>query len=346
MIFTKEKEITECKRKVSVGSCVSVLGAGAWGTAISYLLAKNGHNVLLWSLEEDVALDIKNLKQNTRYLPGVELPSNVVTTNVTQSTIEHSKIVFVAVPVKFVRSVLEKIREFVTDEHVLVSLSKGVEQKTLLLPSKIIADVFNDKVSVAALSGPTFANELVRRVYSAAVIASDKTSVCERITQFLSNNFFKLYKTTDICGVQVGGAFKNVMAISLGIVCGLGYGENTISFLFTQGMQEINVLAGFFGGKQETIYGLSGLGDVFLTCRGSHSKNFKVGKLLGQGYQLHEILEQQKMVVPEGINTLYSVKDIAKAGNLALPFFLGIREYLTDGKCFKVLLDSFMNMKL
>ncbi|KKQ12075.1 MAG: Glycerol-3-phosphate dehydrogenase [NAD(P)+] [candidate division TM6 bacterium GW2011_GWF2_36_6] len=324
---------------------VTVLGAGAWGTAISNLLAENGYDVILWCHESNVVKDIELTRINKDFLPGVSLHSKIRPTCDIQVAMQSSEFIFEAIPVKHIRSVFNLAKAYATKNHKFIVTSKGIEQNTVMLASQIVSDIFGAHTQVVALGGPNFAKDIAARTVTATVVASNDVEVATQVAQMLGNGYFKAYISSDIIGVQVGGAIKNIFALTIGMAHGLGYGENTIAFLMTRCLFELGILSKYFGGRQDTIYGLSGFGDLFLTCSSSVSKNFKFGKLLGQGMSLNE-LSNKYASIPEGINTVQAIKKLIDTNNLNLPVCLRTYDILFEGKAFKCLLDSIISQPI
>jgi len=306
---------------------VTVLGAGAWGTSFATLLAHNGFNVKLWCFEQNVAHDIQKHRINHTYLPNIKLSSNIHVTSDLEDALRDSSWVFEAVPVTFLRKTLMQAKFFTRPEQQWVVLSKGIEQDSFLLPSQIIQDVFGFN-TCAVIAGPNFAKELAVGAYTATTVASNNNQIAQELSDMLANEFFKPYISDDMIGAQVGGAIKNVFALAIGMSKGSGLHENTIAFILTQALQEIAQLIEFFGGKKETVYGLSGLGDMLLTCTSPISKNFQAGMLLGKGSKLADI--EKIMTLPEGINTTQSLFQIIQKNNLNLPLCRGIYEVIFE----------------
>jgi glycerol-3-phosphate dehydrogenase (NAD(P)+) len=321
--------------------CVAVLGAGAWGTAFSTLLAQQGFTVKLWCYEEDVASDIKDKHINTRYLPDCTLDTNIKPTTSLQEALKDVRFVFEVVPVKFMRSILKQAREHATSDQIWVLLSKGIEQETHKLPPDIIDEVFGFSPQKVTISGPNFARDLVQKAYTATTIASSNCDLSREVGKMLSCDYFRSYFSLDPIGVHVGGAIKNVLALTIGIARGAGHPDNTVAFLLTRGMHEIGILANHFGGKQETVYGLSGLGDLVLTSLGEHGRNQKVGFMVGQGETLNDVLERTGLI-PEGVNTVQSVAQLIEKHSLDLPICQGTYEILFKGRSMKSVLDDLM----
>jgi glycerol-3-phosphate dehydrogenase (NAD(P)+) len=321
---------------------ITVLGAGAWGTAISSLLAENGFDVVLWCYEGDVANDIANNHVNSAFFSEVKLSTKIRSTSDLQVAFQSSEFVFEAIPVKHMRSILDLAKGYVTKNHKFIVTSKGLEQGTCMLPGQIVQDIFGIDILIACVGGPNFAKDLIAKKLTGSVVASICVDLGDKVASMLSNNYFKSYISDDIIGVQVGGAVKNIFAITIGMANGLGYTQNTIAFLITRCMFELVTLGKYFGGNQSTFYGLSGFGDLFLTCSSAVSKNFKIGKLLAEGFGLDEI-SSKYAAVPEGINTIKTVKQIIDHQGLNLPICQGIHDVVFEGLAFKLLLDRIVS---
>lgn len=326
---------------------VCVIGSGAFGTAMASLLADNGFEVNLWCFEPWVADSIAKNRTN-EFLPDVKLSERIKPFINMAYALEGVKWIFEATPVTFLRSVLLKAKPYVSDEQVWVVLSKGIENETLLFPSQIIDDVFEKKVQKVVVSGPSFAKNIVLKQLTRVDIASDDPEILKELKNMFDNAYFSCHMVSDIIGVQIGGALKNVMAIATGILEGAGYTDNTKALLLTEGLQEMARFAEIFGGEAQTLYGLSGVGDLILTCMGGLSRNLMVGKQLGQGETLDDILKKTK-AFPEGINTVKSVYQmIAKEGKYlstfdlqqgVLPIFECMYEIIYNGKPVSYLID-------
>lgn len=324
---------------------VSVLGAGAWGTALSSLLADNGYEVILWCYEPGVVNEIESSHTNNCFLPNVKLSEKIRPTLDLQVAFESSEYIFEAIPVKHIRSILDLARPYASKNHKFIVTSKGIEQETNMLPNQILCDVFGIDSKVVSIAGPNFAKDLVSKKLSACVVASKDIELSGSVCAILKNTYFKPYLSDDINGVQVGGAIKNVFALTVGIAHSIECGENTIAFLMTRCLVEMVHWVKYFGGRQETVYGLSGFGDLFLTCSSTVSKNFKFGRMLGQGHSLNE-LSKQFAAIPEGVNTLQTIKKIIDIKKLNLPVCLGTYDVVFEGKAFKCLLDRVLQQPL
>ncbi len=316
-----------------------MLGGGAWGTAMASLLAENGHSVVLWCYEQDVTDCIARRNINERYLPDIKLSPLISSTNAIGDIFSHATIIFEAIPVSHMRSVFELSQPYVQSDHRFVVLSKGLEQDTLLLPSQIIADVLGNATEIAAVAGPSFAHDVALKFVTALTVASTNLSFVHTLQKLIENHYCRTYSCQDLLGVQCGGAFKNVLALGLGILDGAKCADNTKAFVFTRGLAEIALCAQSLGGKKETLYGLSGIGDLVLTSMGHLSRNTYLGQCLGQGKPL-EMITQELGTVPEGINTIQSVYQLAKRNNLDLPVFAGIHAMLEGSMDVKEFLDS------
>lgn len=314
-----------------MNNVVAMLGGGAWGTAVATLLAHNKYTVYLWCYESDVVNNIAKFKQNKQYLPGIPLSHLIKPTNSLAEIFQHTNTIFEAIPVTHMRHVFNQAKEFITHEHRFIVLSKGIEQESLLLPSQIIHDMVNKNLSVAAVAGPSFAKELADQRVTAVTIASEDQDWCKDIQAMLKNEYCCPCTSSDLIGVQCGGAFKNVLSLGLGILDGARCADNTKSFVFTRGLYEMSLLAQALGGKRETLYGLSGVGDLILTARGNLSRNTYVGRCLGQGKSLEKTIARLG-TVPEGVNTIKSIASLRDRFSLQLPVFDGI-DNMVNKKC-------------
>ncbi len=297
---------------------ITLLGGGAFGTAIATLLAESGYNVLLWCNEQSVVDSINKKHENDLFLPGVNLNEKIKATIQLDEACAFSSIIFEAIPILYLRGVLEKAKPYVTDDHLWVALSKGIEQKTLLFSTGILDDVFGKSGLRVVVSGPSFAKDLVFKMPTALTVASNNQIAAQKIANILTSSYCKPYVSSDPVGVQVCGALKNVITIAVGLIRGAGYTDNTAAFLVTRSLKEITKLVEFKGGNKESVYGFAGVGDVVLTAMGASSRNLKVGMLIGKGRLLTHIREKLK-VIPEGINTLQSLWQFMQQTGLQLP---------------------------
>jgi glycerol-3-phosphate dehydrogenase (NAD(P)+) len=306
---------------------IAILGEGAWGTAVATVLANNGYTVNLWCHDPEVAQTIKKSSVNKKYMPDVKLPRTIIPMAHIEEVIADVEWVFEAIPVEYLRSVLEQAKPFVTSNQIWVVLSKGIEQETLLLPMQLFDDVFKISVDKAVCLGPSFAHGVAQKEITAVVVAASDKNVCHRLKNILANEYFRPYESSDMIGAQVGAALKNVIALGIGILEGAGYGENTKAFVLTKGLQDMVTCAHAVGGKKETIYGLAGVGDLVLTCTGGLSRNVMVGNYFGQGQSIEEIIAKTG-VIPEGVNTVKSIYQLAQKHGLRLPVCEGIYDMI------------------
>lgn len=309
---------------------MTVLGGGAWGTAIATVLAHNGFVVHLWCFEQDVVDDILQHRMNKRYLPGIELHQNIMPTSCMHEALEASSVVFEAIPIVFLREVLVQAKELVSEKKLWVLLSKGIENETLFFPSQVLHDVVDDTCKVntcqvntckvndcVVLSGPNFAHQVATRVPSAIVLASTHDEHAHTVRDMLTCDYIIPEVSTDVMGVQVCGALKNVISLFVGMARGAGYKENTVAALLVRGLAEMAKLVEHYEGEKDTAYGISGLGDLVLGFVGEKNRNYEIGILIGQGTTLHE-LEESRGVLPEGINAIRSLYGIVKDMNLPI----------------------------
>ena len=299
---------------------IGIVGAGSWGTALATLLAYNDHRVTLWVYENDLHEHLLTHRENHFYLPGVIIPESVFPT---QSFIEVSRkkdLVVSAVPSHVVRKTLSECVPFLGSQTIIVSVSKGIENETLMPISTILKKILSKDISppVAYLSGPSFAKEVALQHPTAVVVASEDHGIAQKVQKAFAAPFFRVYTSNDVIGVELGGALKNVIAIAAGCSDGLNFGDNTRAALITRGLAEVTRLGVALGANPLTFAGLSGLGDLVLTCTGALSRNRKVGMQLGQGMNLTNIIKSSKMVA-EGIKTAKSAYQLARRCKVEMP---------------------------
>ena len=311
---------------------VGVLGAGSFGTALAKLLAEGGHRVRLWARDPDVVKAINEEHRHPRRLSDVRLPPGLEATTDLGAAMDDASLVVSGIPTVGVRDVWSKAREHLGPRSLVVSATKGIENETLMLISDILRDVLPEEAHgrLSYLSGPSFALELCRRLPTAVTIAADDESVAEQVQRIVSTDYFRAYTTTDVVGVELGGALKNVIAIAAGAADGLGVGLNTRAALITRGLAEITRLAVKMGARLLTLAGLAGMGDLVLTCTGSLSRNRTVGFQLGQGKKLDVILKELGEVA-EGVNTTRAVKDLCRREEVEMPICEGVYSLLFEG---------------
>jgi glycerol-3-phosphate dehydrogenase (NAD(P)+) len=312
---------------------VSVLGAGGWGTTLAILLHYNGHDVILWEYEKNYAKELIKNHVNSRYLPGVSIPKEMkISYDLGESTGDKNLIIL-AVPSQFLRSVVKKINFSDIKSSLLVSVSKGIEKGTLLTMAQMLEDVHPllGKDQIGVLSGPSHAEEVSRRIPTAVTAASEDPVASKSIQAAFMNSYFRVYSSTDILGVELGGAFKNVIAIGAGIIDGAGFGDNTKAAIMTRGVSEISRLGSAMGAHPETFAGLSGMGDLIVTCMSKHSRNRYVGEQLGKGKKLKQILKSMEMVA-EGVETSRSASQLAKKFDVETPITNEVYKILFEDK--------------
>jgi glycerol-3-phosphate dehydrogenase (NAD(P)+) len=310
---------------------IAVLGDGAWGTACAHLLATNGYPVTLWCYNKEVATAIETTRCNTRFLPFISLPPSITPTTDIQQALENALWIFEAIPVKFLRSIISTAAPYALPEQPWVILSKGIEQNSLFVSSEIIQASLKRDVPYVVLSGPSFAKDLVHKQPTGVMLASKESFLAKNLQALINNKYVTSMVTTDTYGVQLCGALKNLIALALGIIDGLGYGDNTKALAATLGLSELEQLVVSLGGQRETVYSLAGVGDVILTAFSIQSRNVLVGKELGQGKTVTDILSSMAQV-PESINTLASTYELIKKHSLELPLFTTLYSIVYDGQ--------------
>ncbi|MGC2662376.1 MAG: NAD(P)H-dependent glycerol-3-phosphate dehydrogenase [Bryobacteraceae bacterium] len=314
-------------------SRLAVIGAGSWGTTLAISLAPRFSSVGLWARTEESAAQIAAARENKRYLPGASLPSYVDVSNNLSSVLHDAQTVLTVVPSKYLRSVALELRNFLEPDTLLISATKGIEEGTLSRMSVVLTDALQNRLTlpVAVLSGPTFAKEVAMGEPAAVVVACEDHAVAQQAQQRLSTSAFRLYTSTDVIGVEVGAALKNVIAIGAGICSGMGLGGNSVAALVTRGLAEITRLAIAMGGQSRTMAGLAGLGDLVLTATGDLSRNRYVGKELGLGKSLNHILQSMTMVA-EGVPTCRAAHALGASFGVDLPIVNQVNEILYHHK--------------
>jgi glycerol-3-phosphate dehydrogenase (NAD(P)+) len=317
-------------------SRIAVMGSGAWGTAIAISLARRGgHHVALWSFAQEVADTMRTDRENRAFLPGFRLPEAIHVTEHAAEALDGADIIVNVTPSEFARASLQGFAPHLRPHQLLVSATKGIEDRTFLRMSQVIAEVLTAhglQLSCGALSGPSFAQEVAAGAPTAITIASDDADLAARVQREFSSNSLRLYTNDDIVGVELGGSLKNVIAIAAGIVAGLGLGFNSNAALITRGIAEMTRLAVACGGRKETLAGLSGLGDLVLTCTGSLSRNRTVGMELGKGRGLEEILAGLEGKVAEGVRTTSAALGLARRHGVEMPIAEQMEAILMHGQ--------------
>lgn len=311
---------------------ISVIGSGGWGIALTILLHKNGHNLTIWSFDKKEAEELKKTRQNKTKLPNILLPEDVKVTDDLREAVDDKDILILAVPSKAIRSVSKSLKNIIKDNQIIVNVAKGLEEDTLETMTDIIEEELKGKKpQVAVLSGPSHAEEVGRGIPTTCVVSAHNKELTLYLQNIFMNPSFRVYTSPDMLGVEIGGALKNVIALAAGIADGLNYGDNTKAALITRGIKEIASLGVAMGGEQSTFYGLTGLGDLIVTCASMHSRNRRAGILLGQGKTLDEAIKEVNMVV-EGVYSAKSALMAAKKYNVEIPIIEQVNAVLFENK--------------
>ena len=314
-------------------SRIAIIGAGAWGTALAIVVGRKGrHEVRLWVYEQEVRESISSQHTNKTFLPGHRIPESVQATGSFSEALADREIIISAVPSQHCREIFDAMNPHLNSRMLLVSATKGLEQSTLLRMTQVIEGVVGKKCRVGALSGPTFAAEVARGDPTAITIASRDSDLMATAQRELGDAGFRVYTNEDVVGVELGGALKNIIAIAAGICDGIGLGHNSVAALITRGLTEITRLVMACGGRQETMAGLAGLGDLVLTCTGGLSRNRAVGVELGKGHKMPEILAGMHGMVAEGIFTTEAAVQLARAHGVEMPITEQMHAILKQGK--------------
>ncbi|MGH7572869.1 MAG: NAD(P)H-dependent glycerol-3-phosphate dehydrogenase [Gemmatimonadota bacterium] len=324
-------------------SRVAVVGGGSWGTALANLLADNGHPVHLWVRDPELAVTLDRERQNSDYLPGIHLADGVAPTCDLAAAVCDATCVVSAVPSHAVREVMGRAGACLDEDALVISTSKGIENDTLARMTEVLDEVLPAGAGdlVAVLSGPSFAVEVARGYPTAVTAAAAELGVAERVRDLFGNPRFRIYTSTDVVGVELGGAVKNIVAIATGICDGLRYGHNARAALITRGLAEIARLGVALGGEPLTFMGLTGLGDLVLTCTADLSRNRTVGLRMGRGETLDEIRSDMRMVA-EGVRTTRSVRDLARRYDVEMPITEEVHAMLYEGKDPRVSVEDLM----
>lgn len=309
---------------------ISVLGSGSWGMALALLLYNNGHEVLLWSARPEDARKLREKRENPDRLPGVRLPDEIEILTDLERALKDVDVTVLAVASPYIRSTAHKMAPFVCGNQKIVNVAKGIEEKTL----KTLSEVIEEEIpqgNVAVLSGPSHAEEVGRGLPTTCVVSAHMQETAEYLQSIFMSPVFRVYTTPDILGVELGGALKNVIALAAGTADGLGYGDNTKAALITRGITEIGRLGKKMGAQMETFYGLSGIGDLIVTCASKHSRNRKAGYLIGQGHTMEEAMDEVQMVV-EGVYSARAARELAEKYEVEMPIITEVNRVLFEGK--------------
>jgi glycerol-3-phosphate dehydrogenase (NAD(P)+) len=310
---------------------IAVLGAGSWGTALAMLLASNGHTVTLWERRADRAASLEQDRSNERYLPGIPFPDNLSVTSDLPAALHTAQIILIVVPSHAFRETLRAIKPYILPAHRVAWGTKGLEPDTRKLLHQLAGEELGDQVSLAVISGPTFAKEVARKLPGAATVASRDQDFALQLARALASDYFRAYTGSDIIGVELGGAVKNVLAIAAGAADGLGFGANARAALIARGLAEMLRLGIAMGAQHETFMGLTGLGDLVLTCTDDQSRNRRLGLALGQGKGVDETVQAIGQVV-EGINTSREIHALAQEYEVEMPIIEQAYQVLYEGR--------------
>lgn len=319
---------------------IGIIGAGSWGIALSVLLHNNGHQIMVWSILEDEIEMLKTQREHKDKLPGVHLPEDMEFTTDLQCAVEGKDILVLAVPSPFTRSTAHNMSEYVSEGQIIVNVAKGIEENTLLTLSQTIEEEI-PQADVAVLSGPSHAEEVGRGIPTTIVVGAKLQNTAEYLQNIFMSDVFRVYISPDVLGIELGAALKNVVALAAGIADGLGYGDNTKAALITRGITEIARLGMAMGGKFETFCGLSGIGDLIVTCASMHSRNRRAGILIGQGKTMDEAMKEVNMVV-EGVYSAKAAMGLAHKYNVELPIIEQVNEVLFQGKSAAIAVKDLM----
>ncbi len=322
---------------------VAVIGAGSWGTALSLVLADNNHDVKLWSYRLAQVEEINEKQTNEKYLPNIKLPNNIKAYHQIVDAIEGTDYIVLVVPTKAIREVCQMIKPNLRDDQIIVHASKGIEPETHLRISEMIDDELGNhlKSNCVVLSGPSHAEEVAERQPTTVTAASENSEHAEKVQLLFMNEKFRVYTHSDVVGVEIGGALKNIIALGAGISDGLGYGDNAKAALITRGLAEITRLGVKLNANPLTFAGLTGIGDLIVTCTSVHSRNWKTGNRLGKGEKLNQILDDMGMVV-EGVRTTKAVYQLSIKEQIDMPITAGLYEILFNDKEPKNVVDQLM----
>jgi glycerol-3-phosphate dehydrogenase (NAD(P)+) len=309
---------------------VSIIGDGGWGTTLAILLVQKGCDVRLWSYSKEYAEFLRNKRENTKFLPGIKIPAEIFISSGLNEVTDKATITILAVPSQYMRQVVTRLKGIDLNQSIIVSVAKGIENDTLLRMSEVIKEILGN-VRLVVLSGPSIAYEVARQVPTTVVAASAEQTAGEKIQGILSSERFRVYTSSDVTGVELGGALKNIIAIAAGISDGLGFGTNTKAALLTRGLVEITRLGVALGADANTFRGLSGMGDLVTTCISPQGRNLWLGREIGKGRPLNEVLKDTEMVV-EGVPTTKSTYQLSKTYKVDMPITREIYSVLFENK--------------
>jgi len=312
---------------------ITVLGAGSWGTTLALVLVGNGHDVQLWTYKKEQAVQMQKTRENPQFLPGIPLPKKLLIVTDIEAACTNREMIVAAVPSQFLRSVIQRIAPLDLTHTIICNVAKGIENGTHMTMSEVLLDVLEHekKGNIAILSGPSHSEEVSREIPTAIVAASFKEKTAEIVQDAFMTSYFRVYLNDDIRGVELGGALKNVIAVAAGISDGAGFGDNTKAAIMTRGIYEITRLGVKLGAQPRTFAGLSGVGDLIVTCMSRHSRNRYVGEQVGKGRKLDDVLKEMVMVA-EGVATAKSALELEKKFKVELPIITEVHRVLFEGK--------------
>lgn len=319
---------------------IGIIGAGSWGTALALLLYNNGNTVTVWSIIEEEVNMLKECHEQKDKLPGVILPLDMIFTTNLEAAVKGMDVLVLAVPSPFTRKTAAQMSAYVAPEQKIVNVAKGIEETTLMTLSEIIEQEI-PQADVAVLSGPSHAEEVGKGIPTTIVVGSHREETAKYLQNIFMSNVFRVYTSSDVLGIELGAALKNVVALAAGIADGLGYGDNTKAALITRGIAEISRLGISMGGKAETFYGLTGIGDLIVTCASMHSRNRRAGILIGKGATMDAAMKEVKMVV-EGVYSAKAGYALAEKYHVSMPIIEQVNQVLFEGKSADVAVKELM----
>ena len=319
---------------------ITLLGGGSWGTALSKLLSENGHNITVWLRDEAQVRELTEKRVNEKYLPKVKIPENIVFTSNINEAVKEAEILLLVTPTQMVRGVLKQIKDEYKDGKIIINASKGIERGTMKLVSGIVKEETKNS-TFAVLSGPSHAEEVGLSMPTAITIACEDKDVAEELQDIFMSSYFRVYTNEDVIGAELGGALKNIIALGAGISDGIGYGDNAKAALMNRGIVEIARLGIAMGADVHTFYGLTGIGDLIVTCTSKHSRNWNAGYLIGQGLTKDEAIKKIGMVV-EGIPTTYAAYELSNKLNVDMPIVDAMYDVLENNADVKETVNKLM----
>lgn len=316
-------------RKEIIMAEIGIIGAGSWGTALAVLLANNGHQITIWSAVENEVMMLKKDRE-LKNLPGVKISDSTKITGDLETGIKNKDILILAVASAYTRKTAYKMKEFIKEGQIIVNVAKGIEEQTLKVLSEVIEEEL-PQADVAVLSGPSHAEEVGKGIPTTCVVGAHTKKSAEYVQNIFMSPVFRVYTSPDMLGIELGAALKNVIALAAGIADGLGYGDNTKAAIITRGIKEISRLGMVMGGKSQTFSGLSGIGDLIVTCASMHSRNRRAGILIGKGYSMKEAMQEVNMVV-EGVYSAKAAFELAQKYHVEMPIIEQVNEVLFKDK--------------